>query len=321
MSSRLALRAEREEAVPHVTFIHGISNKPLSDVVLASWRRALARDDGIDLGAEGITSSMVYWADVMYAEPKPETDFHESAEDGVADTNAEDVDLAFREEASPEEQEWLDSFVSKYNLDADISDEDEPSEEEAAAQFERIPLPGWMKKRIMSAYLRDVHHYLWNMTFSPRQGKEFEVQTEIRSRVQDALRSGAESGPPHVFVAHSMGTVMAYDNLMRVPDCPPVDGLVTVGSPLGLDEIQDRLQPEWTRDDGYPDKVGRWVNVYDHLDPVAGIDPKFANDYKRSGDLEVIDINEQSWGKWRHSVLKYLAGAKMRQELGSMLGL
>ena len=306
----------------HVTFIHGIANKPPTDVLLDSWRRALAKDDGIDLGAEGVTSSMVYWADVMYAEPKPETDVHESAADGVADTNDEDVDLAFREESSEEEQDWLASVALKYNLDADVPDHEEPPMEEATAQFERIPLPGWMKKRIMSAFLRDVHHYLWDVSYSPRPGEEFKVQVEIRRRVQDALHAGAESGPPHVFVAHSMGTVMAYDNLMRVPGCPPVDGLITVGSPLGLDEIQDRLKPEWSRDDGFPDKVAdRWVNLYDTLDPVAGLDPVFANDYRRSGEPAVVDINEQNWGKWRHSVSKYLAGEKLRHELGSLLGL
>lgn len=307
--------------MPHVTFIHGIGNKSAKDVLLDSWRRSLAKDDGIDLGAEGITSSMVYWADVMYAEPKPETDVHESAEDGVADTDEEDIDLSFREAASPEEQAWLDSIVSKYNLDADIADDVEPPVEDAGAQFERVPLPGWMKKRIMAAFLRDVHHYLWDESYSPRPGEEYKVQTEIRRRVQDALNEAAESGPPHIFVSHSMGTVIAYDNLKRVPGCPPVDGLITIGSPLGLDEIQDQLRPEWTRDDGFPENTDRWANVYDSLDPVAGFDPVFVNDYRRAGQEAVIDINEQNWGKWRHSISKYLAGEKLRQELGSMLGI
>jgi hypothetical protein len=57
------------------------------------------------------------------------------------------------------------------------------------------------------------------------------------------------------------------------------------------------------------------------LDPVAGFDPVFVNDYRRAGQEAVIDINEQNWGKWRHSISKYLAGEKLRQELGSMLGI
>jgi pimeloyl-ACP methyl ester carboxylesterase len=56
---------------------------------------------------------------------------------------------------------------------------------------------------------------------------------------------------PHIVVSHSLGTVIAYDCLKRIPECPAVDGLITLGCPLGLDEIQDKLQPGWTRADGF----------------------------------------------------------------------
>jgi hypothetical protein len=76
-------------------------------------------------------------------------------------------------------------------------------------------------------------------------------------------------------VSHSMGTIIAYDCLMHEPDCPPVDGLLTIGSPLAVDEVQDFF-PNWTRDDGFPSKKlhGPWVNVFDPLDVVAGADPQ-----------------------------------------------
>ena len=61
----------------HVTFIHGIANKPPADALLEIWRRALSQDGGINLATKGITSSMVYWADVMYATPADEGDAHE----------------------------------------------------------------------------------------------------------------------------------------------------------------------------------------------------------------------------------------------------
>ena len=43
----------------HITFIHGIANKPAPDPLLKLWRRGLAQGRGLDLGTEGITSSMV----------------------------------------------------------------------------------------------------------------------------------------------------------------------------------------------------------------------------------------------------------------------
>ena len=57
----------------HVTFIHGIGNKPAPDFLLDGWERSLAEDDGIDLGTLGVTSSMVYWADILYPEHQGET--------------------------------------------------------------------------------------------------------------------------------------------------------------------------------------------------------------------------------------------------------
>ena len=37
--------------MPHVTFIHGIANKPAHERLLTIWRQSLAMDDGLDLGA------------------------------------------------------------------------------------------------------------------------------------------------------------------------------------------------------------------------------------------------------------------------------
>jgi hypothetical protein len=120
-----------------------------------------------------------------------------------------------------------------------------------------------------------------------------------------------------------MGTVIAYDCLKRVQDAPRVDGLMTIGSPLGLDEIQDKLHPEWTRDTGFPfEKVqGGWVNVYDKLDPVAGFDPNLGNDYRRDGKPAVDDLNEQNYGSWRHDISKYLRGQNLREKLRGLLKL
>ena len=65
------------EAMAHVTFIHGIGNKPEKDKLLEIWQRVLAEKLGIDLNGEGVTSSLVYWADVLYAAPDPDIAAHE----------------------------------------------------------------------------------------------------------------------------------------------------------------------------------------------------------------------------------------------------
>jgi hypothetical protein len=91
-------------------------------------------------------------------------------------------------------------------------------------------------------------------------------------------------------------------------------GFLTFGSPLGTDEIQDRLT--WSRNDGFPAKLrGDWVNVYDPYDVVSRLDPALANDFRKNGQPVVLDVQEENWGRWRHSVTKYLKGPKLRAHL------
>jgi pimeloyl-ACP methyl ester carboxylesterase len=146
------------------------------------------------------------------------------------------------------------------------------------------------------------------------------VRDALRGRFIDGLKA-AGSGPKLV-VAHSMGTVIAYDCLMNVPDCPPIDGLVTVGSPLGLSEVQ-AFFPGYQAANAFPAHRlrGRWLNVYDPLDPIAGLDPVFADDYQRAGHEVIDDLREDNWGTWRHSIVKYLQGPKLRARLAQMLAL
>jgi hypothetical protein len=120
-----------------------------------------------------------------------------------------------------------------------------------------------------------------------------------------------------------MGTVIAYDCLKRLDACSEVDAFITIGSPLGLDEVQDKLQPGWTRSDGFPTSrvKGAWTNLFDRLDPVCGFDPLLANDYQGGATPKVEDIVVQNDGAWRHSATKYLRQPAFCKALRSALAL
>jgi hypothetical protein len=96
---------------------------------------------------------------------------------------------------------------------------------------------------------------------------------------------------------------------------------MTLGSPLGLDEIQDKLQPGWSRADGFPHErvAGGWVNVFDRLDPVCGFDPVLASDFRKGGQSAVEDVAVQNDGTWRHSITKYLRQQAVAAALRRML--
>jgi hypothetical protein len=61
--------------------------------------------------------------------------------------------------------------------------------------------------------------------------------------------------------------------------------------------------------------------VFDRLDPVAGFDPELANDYLRGGAESVNDVSEANYGRWRHSISKYLGRPQLRDVLSELLDL
>ncbi|ANM30178.1 hypothetical protein ABI59_12240 [Acidobacteria bacterium Mor1] len=308
----------------HVTFIHGICNKPEPEELHNMWLRALREDEGIDLHNRSIDTRMVYWADVMYAEPDDDEGGPERVGSDVATQELDDRD-AWKDSLSEEQQRFVQGLTGKLGYEEPSPEGDEYAPEPSDQPgFERIPLPWFIKRRLMKALLRDVHHYLFNVEHSPRPGETYQVQTEIRRRFVEAIKEGAarSGNGPHVVVSHSMGTVIAYDCLKRVPECPAVDGLMTIGSPLGIDEIQDKLKPEYSRQDGFP--AGRvthsWVNIADRLDPVS-LDTRLQNDYLRNGTRVVIDQLQVNGGKWRHDIAKYLSKGELRTHLARQLGI
>lgn len=304
-----------------LVFIHGLANKPESGYLFQLWKRKLAHDEGFDVAAYDVRCAMSYWADVLY--PEPDTN--------LAAYEATSGDEALTEIARPGEDVVLegvarDPRMRRLAIALGVDPEDPQlesplPEDVEEVQTERVPMPAWLRKRLMAQFLRDADLYFHNKPFSPRQNESFQVRDELRKRFMDTLRVPAGTGSPVVVVSHSMGTVIAYDCLMHEPDCPVIDGLMTVGSPLGLDEVQ-AFFPGWSRSNGFPSAKlkGRWVNIYDPLDPVAGLDPVFANDFKRDGRPVIEDIREDNWGTWRHSISKYLQGKLLRQHLSAMLG-
>lgn len=318
--------------MPHVTFIHGIANKPPKDQLLKDWEDSLVQG-GLDLAASGVTTSMVYWADVVYAEPEATATSYESVDDGLG-TDEIDEDLEWVEGLSGEEAAFVAALRGKLRFDAESPAGDDfapppPAEDggnsdRQPSEFEAVPLPWFIKRRVMKRLLKDVHHYLFNSRYSPRPGEEYRVKDHIRRLFVEQLLADSNNNPDdsHVVVSHSMGTVISYDCLKNVADCPRISGYMTVGSPLGISEVHDNLKPGYSIRDGFPSNkvTDGWVNIFDRLDPVA-FDARIANDYKQ-GDVEVIvDERVKNSGRWRHSSWKYFGQDALCRHLSSLLNL
>jgi hypothetical protein len=139
------------------------------------------------------------------------------------------------------------------------------------------PMRQWMTRNVTKMFLRDVNDLF--------------VDEAKGARMFEALRERLRSGSgPFVVVAHSQGTMIAYCVLME-PEFAQKDValFVTMGSPLGVTEVQDYIK-ELTRQRKLivPPNVRRWINVCDPLDPVA-LDKDIAAEFGRSATGVTIE--------------------------------
>ncbi|HZN71758.1 MAG TPA: hypothetical protein VFC00_08790 [Micromonosporaceae bacterium] len=92
------------------------------------------------------------------------------------------------------------------------------------------------------------------------------VKAEVDARVR-----GTVGGDCRVLIGHSLGSVVAFEFVRQNPE-HRLDLLLTLGSPLGLRMVRERMADPghgssaiW----GVPGNVSHWVNVRDVHDPVA----------------------------------------------------
>ena len=91
-----------------------------------------------------------------------------------------------------------------------------------------------------------------------------DIRHQARGRLEAAIGPDTE-----VVIAHSLGTVVAYETLCRHPEWR-ITGLVTMGSPLGGEMILHMLDPAPVGGrGGFPAGVERWVNVRNADDPAC----------------------------------------------------
>lgn len=294
-----------------VIYVHGIGNKPVASVLKCQWDRALF---GKDLGDR---TRMAYWVNRQYY-PMPEAatcgdkDLVEVDDDEIstssimslaASTAGEDAE---REAVDREVQALAQSpaqaaFLRSIEIKMSAAEAANPADLGAMRVGAKIlPLPGFLRRIVVRhltrAFLRDVNDFFFS--------------ADRRKAMTDSLVERLSAGGgPFVIVAHSQGTMIAYEVLRHLSrEQVQVPLFVTIGSPLALQEVQDVFRA-WTGKSPLepPACVARWVNVADRLDPVA-LDTDISNDFGGEPNVENHDgfINPDS-PRHPHSGTGYLA--------------
>lgn len=136
-------------------------------------------------------------------------------------------------------------------------------------------------------HLRDLHRYMHNSNG---------IADHAREMLKVTLRAAWESRRPTLLLAHSMGSVIAYDSLWEMThldgDDLVLDQFVTMGSPLGQNYLKKRVKGSDRRGrERYPHNVRRWINLASVGDMTA-IDPYLADDYGDMVRLKVLESIE-----------------------------
>lgn len=161
---------------------------------------------------------------------------------------------------------------------------------------------------------------------------------KIRQGLVDRILEIHAEGNPLYVVAHSLGTIYAFDAVNRLIGTPglfdrnnrkswPVLGLITIGSPIGLRIFKrNRVTPL-----GKGDKFFRWINYWDRTDPVVSgsfygkpyegyvIAERFATQDNNCGWIiqdKVVDVGKA----WLPAHVGYWSHPGLGDDLVSLLG-
>ena len=264
-----------------IIYIHGIGQQANAENLKREWDLALFGKamDGKDPSHQG--TSMAYWADLM----------HDPASQQIENLRAKSMRIvveqyrvnraAFRDEAIDYEQIVKDAevpvrerqeainFLRKISAQIKLPIEDESIVSFSGMGARAIPLPSFWRqavaKQLLSWLLPEVAKYFYNE----------KLREQMRSRLRDLIKSCHQ---PFVIVSHSLGTVIAFDVLSEDFKRHNCDLFVTMGSPLGIQEVQDVI----VKGGGelkVPSGVRAWRNYADRIDLVA-LDAGLTNDFQ-----------------------------------------
>lgn len=129
----------------------------------------------------------------------------------------------------------------------------------------------------------------------------------VAQAVDDIVQPFLSLGPV-VVVSHSLGTIVAY-RLLRKPNVGEVPLFLTLGSPLGINAVKDRLRPPKL---AQPEQVEHWLNGADERDFVA-LYAKLDTRTFCAGIENIDDIHNRH--EDAHSIIDYLADERLARAI------
>lgn len=239
--------------------IHGLGNKPEASTLKSWWLKSIKEGlNNIGKCRSRIPFEMVYWADIMHESP-----LHSEITD--------------KENPKYIEEPYVEGKLVKRIDDTPLTKKVLQYIEE---QLDKIFLNDDFSINFKNVTDKLIHHYFTELDTYYAEDCKSNVDKDCSAResIQKRLSSVLEKYKSYeiLLIAHSMGTIIAFDVLSKMDDNFSINTFVTIGSPLGLPVIGGRIFAEQKqlnvnlKNPVAPDSIsGSWYNLSDILDKIA----------------------------------------------------
>jgi len=242
--------------------IHGLRNKPPKRILKRWWKKSI-REGLQTIGRSRwfFRFKLVYWADVFHPEPlnpkekNPEHPLYIKAPYCPGENRTQKKPNALRKKI----RDVLEKQIARIFLNKDMT----------------IYFSG-ITDRVIRHYFEELDGYYSKIVYD-KKGKPCPAKEVIRGKLARILQKNRKK--KIVLIAHSMGSIIAYDVLTQVASDIKIDTFVTVGSPLGIPVILGKIASE----NKTPRKNGKLTtpeNVANHWFNFSDLEDKVAMHYK-----------------------------------------
>ncbi len=251
--------------------IHGLGNKPSPDVLTEWWSKSIRK--GLHRIGKNIFNPdiiMSYWADVMHEKPLNESE---------ADN---DYPYFIVDKYTPSRKNYIDtknSLRKKIHHYVEKKIDNILLNDSVSNNFPFIP------DLIVRRYFKEFEIY-YSRNVIDSMGVQRPVKDIIREKVAAVIRKHQKD--QILLIAHSMGSIIAYEVLTFMLPEINIDTLITIGSPLGVPLVRNKIISEQNLTNQKnvklqtPPGIKRnWYNFSDPEDSVA-IDHNLEDDYEQN---------------------------------------
>ena len=294
--------------------IHGLGNKPPKEVLEKWWRQSIS--EGLKIighPRKDLNFELVYWADSLHPVPlNPD----ETEKSGELYLNERYLPAEKRKVNKPNgiKEKFLNFF--KRQRDKILFNE-----------TMHVKFPSFTDL-IIKHFFKDLDIYLTQKCVEENKS-DYLAKDIIRDKITDALKKNRRKDI--LLISHSIGTIVTYEVLIQSEKELEIDSLITIGSPIGVPFIFDKLKndlsvvPEDSDKLKTPENIlTEWENLADTEDKVAqsaDLRKLFApNSHNVAPTMRLVDNDYQSEGiENPHKSFGYLRTPELAQIIDDFL--